>query len=211
MLTGGRVGEINALTWDDVNFDERCVTLWTRKRKGGNREPRDVPMIQKLFDIMRHRFENRVADIPWVFWHSYWSRKAGQKVRGRYDDRKKIMKSLCTAADVKYFRFHAIRHLTASILDDLGISIGVIQRILGHQNRRTTEIYLHSVGEAEREAMNMLEGINLFGADTGPDKTAPVNMHASYWQRKVKRPSRQRLKRNVEQLGYVGYGPEIWR
>jgi integrase len=49
--------------------------------------------------------------------------------------------------------FHAFRHLTASILDDLGVTIGSIQRILGHQNRKTTEIYLHSVGEAERNAM----------------------------------------------------------
>jgi len=35
--------------------------------------------------------------------------------------------------------------------------IGSIQRILGYENRRTTEIYLHSIGEMERAAMQIYE------------------------------------------------------
>ena len=48
VLTAARVNEINNLTWDDVSFSDRCVTLWTRKRKNGNREPREIPMVPKL-------------------------------------------------------------------------------------------------------------------------------------------------------------------
>jgi integrase len=206
LLTAGRVGEINGLTWEDVNFSKRCVTLWTRKRKGGNRESRDVPMVQKLYDILWYRFERRNAGMPWIFWHTYWSRKLGRNVQGRYGARKKIMKSLCKKAKVKYFRFHALRHLTASILDDLGIPIGVIQRILGHQNRRTTEIYLHSVGEAERDAMSKLERVDLFGVDSQPIGSLPVNKHATYWQRKVERPSFDELKLDIGRKGFVGTG-----
>lgn len=206
LLTAGRVGEINGLTWDDVNFVDRYVTLWTRKRKGGNRESREVPMITKLHDIFQYRFENRNPDMPWVFWHAYWSRKHGKWVQGPYGDRKKIMRTLCTKTKVKYFRFHAFRHLTASILDDLGVPIGVIQRILGHQNRRTTEIYLHSVGEAEREAMNRLEDLDLFSIDVSANQNTPTNMHSEYWQRKVDRPPYKVLKDEVEKLGYSGTG-----
>ena len=37
LLTAARVNEINSMTWDDINFEDRYVTLWTRKKKGGNR------------------------------------------------------------------------------------------------------------------------------------------------------------------------------
>ena len=34
-----------------------------------------------------------------------------------------------------------------------------IQRTLGHTDGRTTEIYLHSLGQAEREAVQVLESV----------------------------------------------------
>jgi integrase len=206
VLTAARVSEVNQLTWDDVDFGKKVVTLWTRKRKGGNRESREVPMIQKLYDILRSRHQSRSADVPWVFWHTYWSRKSAQWVKRPYKDRKNLMTKLCNDAGVRYFRYHAFRHLTASILDDLGVSIGVIQRILGHQNRKTTEIYLHSIGDAEREAMKRLEESDFFKADVKPDPDAPTNMPMAFWNRKVERPSYEVLKGEVARLGFAATG-----
>ncbi|HDR16802.1 MAG TPA: site-specific integrase, partial [Desulfobacteraceae bacterium] len=207
LLTAGRVSEINSLTWDDVNFHRRLVTLWTRKRKGGHREPREVPMIGKLYEILNLRDQARDDDMPWVFWHLYRSRKTGNWVKGPYKERKRLMSTLCRDAKVRYFRYHALRHLTASILDHIGIPIGTIQRILGHQNRRTTEIYLHSIGEAERQAMAKLETASLFQADEARTQlSAPVNVHTGYWNRKVLRPSYHTLKSDIERLGYSGTG-----
>ncbi len=42
-------------------------------------------------------------------------------------------------------------------MDNYSVLIGSIQRILGHENRKTTEIYLHSIGPAEREAIAVFE------------------------------------------------------
>ena len=158
--TMGRVGEINRLTWSDVSLEEKSVTLYTRKKKGGNLTPRKVSMTNRLYQALSHRYQHRDKRMPWVFWHKYWSRKKKEWVEGPYKDRKLIMKSLCKKAGVKYFRFHPLRHLGASILDHANVNIGSIQRILGHENRTTTEIYLHSIGEAEREAMEIFEKVS---------------------------------------------------
>jgi integrase len=157
--TMARVGEVNRLTWDDVNFKERFVVLFTRKKKGGHLTPRKVSMTNRLFEILMRRFKVRDKDKPWVFWHRYLDRKLNVGVSRPYKDRKKIMKILCKKAGVKYFRFHALRHFGASVLDNANVNIGSIQRILGHENRSTTEIYLHSIGESEREAMRIYEQI----------------------------------------------------
>ena len=157
--TMGRMGEINRLTWSDVNLEERYVVLYTRKKKGGHLTPRKVPMTQKLFEVLSRRYENRAKDKPWVFWQRYWDRKKKEWVEGPYQDRKSIMKTLCKNTKVRYFRFHALRHLGASVLDRANVNLGSIQRLLGHENRTTTEIYLHSIGEAEQEAMKIFEKV----------------------------------------------------
>jgi integrase len=158
--TMGRMGEINRLTWSDVDFEQRFVVLYTRKKSGGRLTPRKVPMTNKLFEVLSHRFKHRDKKKPWVFWHRYWSRKKNEWVEGPYGDRKKIMKTLCEKAEVTYFRYHPLRHFGASTLDHAKVSLGSIQRILGHENRTTTEIYLHSIGEAEREAMRVYETVS---------------------------------------------------
>jgi integrase len=114
-------------------------------------------MTTRLHNMLLSRFRNRDKDKPWVFWQRYWSRKEGRFAEGPYQDRKRIMRTLCRKTGVRYFRFHPLRHFGASVLDREGVSIGSIQRLLGHENRTTTEIYLHSIGEAEREAMAVFE------------------------------------------------------
>lgn len=155
--TMARMGEINRLTWDDVDFDRRTVVLYTRKKRGGHLTPRKIPMTTRLYGMLSKRYKNRDKAKPWVFWSRYWSRKADGFAEGPYQHRKNLMAVLCQRAGVRHFGFHALRHFGASVLERANIPIGSIQRILGHENRTTTEIYLHSIGEAEREAMEVFE------------------------------------------------------
>ncbi len=67
------------------------------------------------------------------------------------------VRKLCEIARVPAFGFHAVRHAGASLMEKAGVPIGTIQRILGHESRKTTEVYLHSVGDAEREAIVVFE------------------------------------------------------
>jgi len=155
-LTMGRMSEINRLTWNDVDLEDKYVVLYTRKKRGGHLTPRKVPMPDKLHGIFRRRYARRDKSKPWVFWHRFRDVKKGVWAEGPYRDRKTLMRTLCKRAGVAYFRFHALRHFGASVLDRANISLGSIQRILGHENRTTTEIYLHSIDEIDRAAMEYL-------------------------------------------------------
>jgi hypothetical protein len=63
-------------------------------------------MTTKLYSMLLRRYKNRDKDKPWVFWQRYWSRKEGKFVEGPFQDRKKIMGTLCRKVGVRYFRFH---------------------------------------------------------------------------------------------------------
>jgi len=155
--TLGRSREINGLTWDDVDFNNKTVTLYSRKKKHGTRTPRIIPMTNKLFNVLMERHLRREVDIPWVFWHRYRSRKADEIIVAPYQDRKKFMKNLCANAKVPYFRFHPLRHAGASLMDSVNIPISSIQNILGHENRKTTEIYIHAGCLHDKSVMDIYE------------------------------------------------------
>lgn len=158
--TMARVGEVNRLTWDDIDLAKRHVVLYTRKKRGGHLTPRKVGMTDRLHEILTRRFAERNPHYPWVFWHTY---KTGDKQVGPFKDRREMIKSLCDKAGVRHFRFHALRHAGASLMDNANVPIGAIQKILGHENRTTTEIYLHSIGELEREAIAVFEKVSQKG------------------------------------------------
>ena len=153
----GRVSEINRLSWEDIDLQAGYVTLYTRKKSGGHLTPRRVWMTKKLHNILSERAASRTDEHPWVFWHRYFSQRDGCWKEGPFQDRKKIMKTLCAKAGVRDFRFHALRHAGASLMDSINTPIGTIQKILGHENRKRTEIYLHSFNETEKQAFRDYE------------------------------------------------------
>jgi site-specific recombinase XerD len=42
-------------------------------------------------------------------------------------------------------------------MDENNVPLGAIQKILSHENRSTTEIYLHSLEQTERDAISVYE------------------------------------------------------
>jgi len=155
--TLARSREINNLTWEDVDFENRTVTLYTRKKLHGTKTPRVIPMTGKLYEVLSNRYKKRNQLKPWVFWHRFFSRKEGKVVEGPYRDRKKIMKTLCKKANIQYFRFHPLRHAGASLMDSINIPMAEIQAILGHENRKTTEGYIHTTEGKIFETMKAFE------------------------------------------------------
>lgn len=146
-----RVDEVLRLKWEDIDFQKREVTRWTKKRSGGNYEPIIAYMNDELKEQLEIASANRNSE-TWVF--------ANPHTGTRYKDRRKMLYRLCEEAGVPRVRFHELRHYVASILaNNPKISKKTIQDILGHKSLTTTEIYLHSVGDSQEIALKSLDGI----------------------------------------------------
>jgi integrase len=148
--TLARVDEILRLEWKDVDFKLREVTRWTRKRKGGRYEPIKIDMNRDLYDVLIKLWNERTQE-KWVFYN--------KKTGTRYNHRPKFMRSICNRAGINpHVGFHALRHFMASLLADMGISKKIISKLLGHKSMQTTEIYLHSIDESQKDAVKVIEG-----------------------------------------------------
>jgi integrase len=147
--TMARVDEILRLRWEDVNFQERTVQLWTRKRRGGSWAGDKLPMNQILCETLQQLWEKRTQD-GWVF--------LNPNTGTRYMKRPKLMRTVCNRAGVRQFGFHAIRHYVASYLADRQkVSITQVSRLLRHQSKATTERYLQVIDPQLRDVMASLE------------------------------------------------------
>ena len=147
--TAGRRSEIFGLKISDLNFQESKLRLWTGKRKGG-RECDWLPMTEELRSLLLDWTEQRLGMSTPSKEHVFVVLAEGPHVSEWYGrpfrKRQKLMAQLCRRGGVKPFGFHAIRHLTASMLYKSGHPVSLIQMILRHKSATTTDRYLKKLG-----------------------------------------------------------------
>jgi site-specific recombinase XerD len=56
-------------------------------------------------------------------------------------------------------RLHDLRHSFASFLVNEGVSLYVVQALLGHANARTTQRYAHLASDTLTDATEIVDGI----------------------------------------------------
>lgn len=143
--TMARINEIYSLTWGDIKFNDRTITLWTRKKRGGARTPRTLPMTDEVYyalSTLDYRGE-------YVF--------TNEKTMDKFEDKKKLLIGLCKQAMIKRFTFHSIRHYGASQLAKKNVPLSDIQELLGHDNVTTTAIYIQSLIGSTSKSIHLLE------------------------------------------------------
>ncbi|UIJ38697.1 site-specific integrase [Desulfobaculum bizertense] len=149
--TGARLGEIIKLQWKDVDFKRKTITLWTRKRRAGNNEPRTQALTKGLAKIFERRWNDPERHEELVF-----PDRRGKEYSRATMFLRTLFARLCDKAGVERFTAHGIRHHVATRLkDSKQASPYQIQHFLGHKNLRTTEIYLHQL-EIDREVGDIL-------------------------------------------------------
>lgn len=154
--TGARLGELCRLTWEDVNFERGTVMLWTRKRKGGSKHPRLLPVSSRLAVVLHELAEEREEGAENVFINL----TTGGPYTRLQPSVRYMLKRLCKSVEVREFTFHALRHYVASRLaQSQQANLVEIQQFLGHQRTTTTDLYLRSMSSGVSHLASIIDTI----------------------------------------------------
>lgn len=152
--TGARVGEVSNLRWSEVDFDNKAVILF-----GKRRQQQSVPLVDKLI--------KELAD-----WRLYAERCLGDKPEFVFptDDNKQlspnavklIFKRLQLKMNFTDVRLsaHTFRHTLAFNFLRAGGDIVSLQKLLRHQNLDMTKVYLNAWGHALSETNDKYNPLN---------------------------------------------------
>jgi integrase len=138
LLTGARRNEITHAKWETVDWERR--TLWVPRSKSG--KPRAIALNTAAVELLRQT--KRLPDNPYIFptpttgkpspsLHFPWTR-----IRHR--------------AGLPELRLHDLRHSFASFLVNKGVSLYIVQGLLGHTHSRYTQRYAHLTADTLLEA-----------------------------------------------------------
>lgn len=149
LFSGMRLGEILQLKWIDVDLDRKVIFVKnsdTFRTKSG--KIRVIPMNEELYRMLSlKRQSGHHADF--VF------HKNGKPYRDEYVS-KTFKKHVRRSGINDRLHFHSLRHTFATWLVQQGTSLYEIQKLLGHQDIKTSMIYSHLQPETLHNTVNKL-------------------------------------------------------
>ena len=161
LYTGLRIGELLALTWDDIDFQKgqlavtktchdgnvngkHCIIVDTPKTETSYRY---IPLSKPLLAIFKDLKKESKSD--------YVVSDKGDPVFVRSYQR--TFELLLIRLAIPHKGFHALRHTFATRALECGMDVKTLSEILGHKNATITlNRYAHSLWEHKLEMMNKL-------------------------------------------------------
>lgn len=149
VATGLRLGELRYLRWSWVDFETGFITV----RRTGDFIPksgseRSIPMVGDALEVLTRLAAQRTDDVDgYAFTGTRGGRLNGNHVSRRFKYYVRLAKL------PERTRFHSLRHTCASWLVQRGVSLPIVQAILGHSTIRVTQRYAHLAPDVMQAAM----------------------------------------------------------
>jgi site-specific recombinase XerD len=149
--TGMRKGELENLTWDDVDFKRRKLKIRRKefwKPKTGERE---IPMNQAVNDLLLDLKKKNDKSLKS---HFVFPAPDGGQLKIKL--REKLIEVAQKAKIKGLTKIHSLRHAFASHLVMSGVDLPTVQKLMGHSDIQTTMIYSHLVPDHLADAVEKL-------------------------------------------------------
>lgn len=156
LLTGMRIGEITRLTWRQIDFGRRVVTVGKAKTAAGT--GRQIPMNNDLLALVSAHaewFRGRFGETRPEYYLFPFGKPAPTDPTRPITTVKTAWTSIRKAAKVKC-RIHDLRHTVATKMAEAGVPESTMLALLGHMSRAMLERYSHIRMRAKREAVECL-------------------------------------------------------
>lgn len=170
--TGMRIGEICALHWSDIDWEERLLFVRStviRNKKGqpviaspkSETSQRAIPLTRQLVNLLAAEHERSCSEFV------FSSPRKDAFLNPRTLQYR--FQTLLTRLGISRISFHALRHTFATRWIEFGMDVKSLSEVLGHAGVQITlDIYVHSSDKLKREAIEKLEGFSgqSFGQET---------------------------------------------
>jgi integrase len=143
LATGARYSNIRYLTWADVDLKQWRLRFVETK----NNQPRYVPVVGPAQAALQAQFDKDPTQSGWVF------KGASDMVPANLD---MAWRKVRDAAKLIDFRFHDLRHTTASYLTMNGAGLAEVAEALGHRTLVMAKRYSHQSGEHVRSTFERM-------------------------------------------------------
>lgn len=136
-LTGLRWSDIQKLRWKEVStFDGHTRLTFTQKK---TRELEYLDIADQAAQLLGERGEPEALVFAGLKYNTYTSMA--------------LNNWLFRAGIDKKVTFHCARHTFAVLMLDLGVDLYTVQKLLGHREIRTTQIYAHLLDKTKQDAV----------------------------------------------------------
>jgi len=156
LLTGMRSGEITGLTWGQVDFQRRVITVGRAKTSSGT--GRQIPMNDELFAVLSAHaqwFTKKFGATEPAHYLFPFGRPAPADPTKPTTTLKTVWGSIREKAGVEC-RLHDLRHTATTKMAEAGIPESTMLALMGHMSRAMLERYSHIRMNAKREAVKAL-------------------------------------------------------
>jgi integrase len=152
LRTGMRIGELLALRWEDIDLEQRLIAVRRSRSRGIESSPKTY----------RHRYIPITSDLCESL--SASPSRSGYVFSVRGDGREPVnddvarvfLRRAVKKAGLRAIGWHVLRHSFASQLASEGVSIYVVQALLGHTTVQMTMRYAHLAPSTLRGAVEIL-------------------------------------------------------